>query len=78
MSVEITIRPHVCEGCPYCEAAAPEIFRVRGVVAIEEKFAVSPTRGRVPLGMMDKAIEAFKACPRGGISIRVVPPWLVK
>lgn len=78
MSVEITIRPHVCGGCPHCEAAAPEVFRVRGVVTIARRFALSATRGRVPLDMADAVIRAFKACPRGGISVRVVPPWLVK
>lgn len=66
--IEVTIIPQRCKGCPYCEEAFPELFKVNKVVTL----ASGEHRAYLPIEYLPKVQRAFFSCPNGGISYRLV------
>ena len=49
-----------CIGCGLCESSCPEVFNIRGDVAVA-------IEGEVPKSALASAAEAKKSCPVGAI-----------
>ncbi|AFA39837.1 hypothetical protein Pogu_1810 [Pyrobaculum oguniense TE7] len=66
--VEVVIIPQRCRGCPYCEEAFPELFKVNRVV----KLPNGEHKILRPLEDLPKIQKAVENCPARGISYRLL------
>jgi len=75
MNVMVTVLRHKCAGCPYCEEAAPEVFKVDDVAYVRAPWSRDGVRGVVAGSLAEKVFKAYQRCPRGGIALRPLMPY---
>ncbi len=60
--MNVTVDNDLCIGCGVCEDVAPQLFRVKGGLAV---VAAAP----VSAAVRDACIEAMDACPTRAIGV---------
>lgn len=72
---EVSVDADLCSGCGRCTQHAPEVFtHVDGVSHVKEagRILASGEVAVVPLGLVNKAIDAAEDCPGEIIDVRSV------
>jgi len=74
----VAILWHRCEGCPYCVEASPSFFKITETPE-GRKAILAPTGGPsavIPPSALHDVLKARGDCPRGGIVIQPLRPWI--